>query len=305
MSLGGDEYVLEHGDYTAVVTEVGGGLRALRHGERDLVRSYARDEVRPRYRGALLAPWPNRVVDGRYSFDGQDFQLDITEPERFHALHGLVCWSRFDLLDSDSSSVVLGHHVVPRSGYPFCLQVVVGYALTQDGLTCSVSGRNVGDQPLPYGVASHPYLLGGEGRVDDWTLELPADEVLEVTAERLVPTALRPVAGTAFDFRTATPVGATEVDHAFTGLRPDPGGRVRARVLGPDGLGAECEWDPKIMPWAQVYTGDLPDPAESRRGLALEPMSCPPDAFNSGIDLVTLDPDEQHTAAWTLRAVTG
>lgn len=305
MSLGGDEYVLERGGYKAVVTEVGGGLRVLVHEDRDLILGYAQDEVRPRSRGALLAPWPNRVVDGRYPFDGEAYQLDINEVARGHALHGLVSWARFDLLDSDSSSVVLGHHLVPRPGYPFCLQVVARYALGETGLTCAVSARNVGEQRLPYGLGSHPYLLGGDGRVDEWTLELPAEQVLEVTDDRLVPTGLHAVAGTERDFRTARRIGTAEVDHAFTGLTPDRYGHVRARVLGADGRGAECEWDPVSLPWVQVHTADLPDPDQSRLGLALEPMTCPPDAFNSGKDLVVLDPGEQHTAEWTLRAVTG
>jgi aldose 1-epimerase len=302
MTRGGEEYEIRHGDYTAVITEVGGGFRAVRHGERDLVRPYGPGEVRPRYRGALLAPWPNRVVDGRYSFDGAAYQLSLSEPERHHALHGLVCWSRFELLDSDTSSVVLMHRIVPSTGYPFEVEVVVRYALGEDGFSCSVTAHNVGDARAPYGTASHPYLLGGPGRVDDWTLELPAGRVLEVTEDRLVPTALAPVEGTGFDFRAGRAIGAAELDHAFTGLEPGTDGRVRARELC-DGGGVECEWEPGTMPWVQVHTADLPDPAETRRGLALEPMTCPPDAFNSGADLVVLDPGAEHCAEWTLRAV--
>lgn len=303
MSLGGDEYHLRHGDYTAVVTEIGGGLRELRYGDRDLVRSYHPEEVRPRYRGAILVPWPNRVVDGRYSFDGEEYQLDISEPERHHALHGLVCWSRFELLDSDSTSVVLEHRLVPRTGYPFCVDVRVRYELGEGGLTCAVTARNSGVRRAPYGVASHPYLLGGDGRVDDWTLHVPAARMQQVTADRYVPVGLAPVDSSPFDFRRPRGILTTEVDHAFTDLEPDGDGLVRARVTGADGQGVECEWSPEVLPWVQVHTADLPDAAESRRGLALEPMSCPPDAFNSGTDLKLLGPGEQHVAAWTIRAV--
>jgi len=301
MSLGGKEYLLRGGDYSATVTEVGGGLRLLRHEFRDLIRGYAADEVRPRFRGALLAPWPNRVVDGRYSFDGRLYQLDITEPERHHALHGLVAWSRFELLDSDRSSLVLRHGIVPRPGYPFRILLIVRYRLHDGGLTCSVTATNTGVRRAPYGVGSHPYLLGGPGPVDDWTLELPAAEVQEVTPDRLVPTGVRPVAGTDLDFRTRRLIGGTEVDHAFTGLTPDSDGLVRARLRGADGAGVECEWDPRRLPWVQVHTADLPERSESRRSRALEPMSCPPAALNSGTDLVVLEPGAQHTAEWTIR----
>jgi aldose 1-epimerase len=303
MSAGGDEYVLRHGAYTAVVTQVGAGLRALRYDGRDLVRSYEKGQVRPRYRGALLAPWPNRVVDGRYSFDGDTFQLDLNEPERGHALHGLVTWSRFGLVAADGASVTLGHRLVPRTGYPFDVEVVARYTLGDDGLTCTVTGRNVGDRPLPYGVAGHPYLLGGPGRVDDWTLDVPAEQVLEVTSDRLVPKGLLPVEGTDQDFREPHRIGVTALDHAFTGLRTEPDGTVRVRVLGADGRGAECAWDAATMPWVQVHTADLPDPGESRRGLAVEPMTCPPDAFNSGTDLTVLGPGDTRVATWTLRAI--
>lgn len=303
MTRGGLEYEIQHGDYTAVITEVGGGFRSIRHGERDLVRPYGPTEVRPKYRGALLAPWPNRVVDGRYSFDGVTYQLSLSEPERFHALHGLVCWSRFELLDSDTSSVVLMHRIVPSTGYPFEVEVEVRYALDEHGFGCSVTAHNVGDHRAPYGTASHPYLVAGPGRVDDWTLELPAERVLTVTPDRLVPTGLAPVEGTAFDFREPHRIGPTTLDHAYTGLPPTVDGPVQARVLAEDGSGVECSWDSDRMPWVQVHTADLPDPAETRRGLALEPMTCPPDAFNSGTDLVVLEPGAEHCAEWGLRAV--
>jgi aldose 1-epimerase len=315
MSLGGEEHLLRHGDYTAAVTEVGGGLRFLRHGERDLLLGYAVDGIRRYYRGALLAPWPNRVVDGRYRFDGESFRLDLSEPERGHALHGLVVWSRFAVRTSDPSSVSLTHSLVPRTGYPFALELTVSYRLGDGGLTCSVTARNIGQRRAPYGVAPHPYLVAGHGRVDDWALELPAEQVMEVTADRLVPTGLRPVAGSTLDFREERTIGTTRLDHCFTALRPaddaddaddphDPyDGRVHARLLSADGHGVECAWDAATLPWVQVHTADLPDPAESRRGLALEPMTCPPDAFNSGTDLVVLDPGEEHTAEWALRAV--
>jgi aldose 1-epimerase len=195
MSLGGDELQLRHGDLTAVVTEVGGGLRLLRHRDRDLVLPYRRDEVRPRYRGAVLAPWVNRVVDGRYEFDGAVHQLDINEPERHHALHGLVCWVRWEALDVEESAATLMHRVVPQPGYPFEVELRATYSLADDGLTCTVTGRNVGSSRAPYGAAGHPYVLGASGTLDTWTLRLPAARYLEVTADRLVPTGTARVQG--------------------------------------------------------------------------------------------------------------
>ena len=304
MSRGGAEHLIRHGDYSAAVTEIGAGLRFLRLGARDLVRPYAADQVRPRYRGVLLAPWPNRVVDGRYSFGGESFQLDITEPDRGHALHGLVSWERFDLVEHDADSVTAVHRLVPRPSYPFELELRAHYRLGGDGLTCEVTARNVGDRPAPYGVAGHPYLVAGPGPIDRWTFELPAARVLEVTPERLVPRGVADVAGTDFDFRTVRSLDGLELDHALTALTPDPDGLVRARVLGEDGAGVSCTWDPAELPWVQVHTADLPPPEATRAGLAVEPMTCPPDAYNSGTDLRVVAPGGTTSAAWTLAAVT-
>ena len=300
MSRGGVEHRLVHGDLTAVVTEVGAGVRSFTHCRRDLVLPYDEGEVRPRYRGVLLAPWPTRVVDGRYSFEQREYQLPLTEPERGHALHGLVAWSRFDRVAGDAASVTLVHRLVPTTGYPFDLEVRAAYSLDDAGLTCVVTAVNHGDRRAPYGVGSHPYLVAGDGPVDRWTLELPADQVLEVTESRLVPRQLAPVAGGTFDFREERSLDGVFLDHAFTGLRPDDEGLVRALVRGSDGAGVRCTWRASELPWVQVHTADLPPPERSRAGLALEPMSCAPDAFNSGAGLLVLEPGESVEHAWVI-----
>lgn len=304
MSNGGGEHALSHGPYRAVATEVGGGLRLLRHEGRDLIRPYPADEVRPRFRGAILAPWPNRVADGRYRFDGAEHQLDLSEPERANALHGLVCWVRFEVLERTASSVTLRHDLVPQPGYPFALRLTVHHELADTGLTTTVTARNNGDHDAPYGVAPHPYLVAGPGPLDAWTLQLPASTVLEVTPDRLLPAGRGEVSHTDRDFRSARVIGTTELDHAFTGLGAGPDGRARVQVYDDTGRGAECTWDPAVLPWLQVHTGDLPgEPENTRRGLAVEPMTCPPDAFRSGEDLVVLAPAGEHVASWTLAAL--
>jgi aldose 1-epimerase len=306
MSRGGAEHTLRHGDLEAVATEVGGGLRLLRSGDRDLVRPYAAGEVRPRFRGAILAPWPNRVADGRYRFGGEVHQTAISEPERGSALHGLVCWVRFAVVERAPAAITLQHDLVPQPGYPWCLRLTVRHTLDDDGLTTEVRALNTDEREAPYGVAPHPYLVAGAGRVDDWTLRLPAAQVLEVTPDRLLPRGLAPVTGTDRDFRAARQITDTELDHAFTDLAADPDGRTRVVLTDSEGVGVECVWDGTSLPWLQVHTGDLPaEPDQTRRGLAVEPMSCPPDAFNSGTDVVVLAPGDEHVAAWTIRPVGG
>ncbi|PSL04685.1 aldose 1-epimerase [Haloactinopolyspora alba] len=303
MSPSGSQLELHHGDYTAVVTEVGATLRELRVETRPLVVGFGPDEIRPAHRGAVLAPWPNRIADGRYSFGGVSRQLPVTEPARGNALHGLVTWVRWQVVEHEAGHAVLRHRLVPQPGYPHPLELTVRYRLDDDGLHWSVEASNTGDSAAPYGCAPHPYLVAGDGRVDDWTLELPASEYLEVTPDRLLPVERASVDGTALDFRDGRRVGDTFVDHAFTALGHDPDGRSRARLRDGTGQGVEMSWDATRCPWIQIHTGDRPGEAAHRAGMAVEPMTCPPDAFNSGTDVVALAPGASHQATWTISAL--
>jgi aldose 1-epimerase len=290
--LSGAQYDLAFGDYRASIASVGASLRSLTLAGRDLVVPFDADEVRPAFRGATLAPWPNRVVDGRYSFAGEDHQLALTEPERGHALHGLVAWTSFDLIASGPDYVQLATTIEAQSGYPFRVEVRVEYRLTEEGLFNSVTAINTGVDAAPFGAGPHPYLVAGEGRVDDWTLHLPAEQVLTVTADRLIPIEAVSVDGTEFDFRAPAAIGDTFIDHAFTGLTT-----ASATITAPGGTGVTMTWD-AACPWVQVHTADRPIAELNRLGLAVEPMTCPPDAFNSGTDLLVIEPGESVTAGW-------
>lgn len=309
-SPSGAEYELAVGPYRASVSEVGASLRALTHDGRDLVVPWPRTQPRPLSRGAVLAPWPNRIEDGRYTLDGETHQLALTEPERHHAMHGLVQWARFEPVDADSATsadpgkqVALRHRLVPQQGYEWELEITVTYHLDTDGLSWSVHTRNSGTGDAPYGVAPHPYLRGGTGGVDDWTVRVPAAQYLEVTEDRLLPVALRDVEATPFDLRRPAPLVGVQLDHAFTALRPDADGSVHVDVTDETGAGARVRWDAVACPWVQVHTADRPDPEDDRVGLAVEPMTCPPNAFASGTDLIRLGPGDEHEVTWHLSAL--
>lgn len=288
-----------HG-YEVEIASVGATLRALRYYGRDLIVPFDANEVRPNYRGATLAPWPNRVVDGRYTLAGQEHQLALTEPSRAHALHGLVAWADFAFRVVAADRAVLAAVIEPQAGYPFRVEVEVEYRLSEAGLTQSVTGRNLGEGVAPWGTGPHPYLVAGSepGQVDRWTLTLPAAEVLTVTPDRLSPVAVHPVdAHPEWDFRGARVIGDVFIDHAFTTLE-FADGRTEVRLIDANGQGVALSWD-EHCPWVQIHTADTDDPATHRIGLAVEPMTCPPDAFNSGVDLVTLEPGAAHAASWT------
>jgi aldose 1-epimerase len=292
----GTQYTISHGAYTATIASVGASLRELRFEDRDLVVPFAADEVRPAFRGATLAPWPNRIVGGVYSFGGQRYKVALTEPERGHALHGLVGWLDFTLVQQSDSAVTLQGVIQPQVGYPWRVVVTVTNTLTDAGLATTVTATNESSTPAPWGTGPHPYLVAGPGHVDDWTLDLPAASVL-LTTELLAPTEVAPAKSVGLDWREPHPVGDTFIDHAFTDFSAS-----RVRVTDSTGSGVEMTWGPECR-WVQLHTADRPAPERSRIGLAVEPMTCPPDAFNSGTDLVTLEPAASSTASWAIAAI--
>lgn len=295
--ISGEQYELTFEGYRASIASVGASIRSLTIDGRDLVVPFDADEVRPHFRGATLAPWPNRVIDGTYSFGGEDYLLDLSEPKRGHALHGLVAWQDFALVSQVSNRLALATTIEARYGYPFRLDILVEFTLDADGLHTLVTATNTGADDAPYGVAPHPYLVAGSGQVDDWTLTLPADTVMTVTEDRLIPTGAATVADGGFDFRSGRQLGDIIIDHAFTDLTA-----FEVTITSPEGTGVAMTWD-EACPWVQVHTADQPDPAISRLGLAVEPMTCPPDAFNSGLDLIVIAPGESSSAGWAIRGL--
>ncbi|WP_137845866.1 aldose 1-epimerase family protein [Microbacterium sp. 2FI] len=308
--MSGTQHALRAGDYEAVIASVGATLRSLTYDGRDLVVPFEADEVRPAHRGATLAPWPNRVVDGKYAFGGVERQLALSEPARSHALHGLATWLDFEAIDKGPDHVTLAAVIPAQTAYPWRIIVTTTFSLGPDGLTQSVTARNDSESPAPWGTGPHPYLVAGAGRVDEWTLELPAELVLAVTPDRLIPTDVAAVDADEperFDFREARLIATAEIDHAYTGLIRDADGTATVRVTDAAGHGVEMSWD-AACPWVQIHTADKPDPDSSRIGLAVEPMTCAPDAFNADAypydaGLIVIEPEASATASWRIAAI--
>ena len=287
----GEQVGLAHGDQRVVVVEVGGGLRAYSSGDRPVLDGYREDELCSSGRGQLLIPWPNRIADGRYEFEARAHQLALDEPERGNAIHGLVRWAAWGIAEHAPDRVVLRHLLHPQPGFPFTLDLSVEYRLSDGGLTVRTEATNVGEGACPYGAGAHPYLALDASRVDDVTLQVPARAVLDAD-ERGIPVGAHPVEGTELDFRATKRVGELRLDHCFTGLERDNDGRARVRL----GNGATL-WADESYDYLMVFTGDgLPD--VERRSIAVEPMTCAPNAFRSGDGLIRLGPGEAHAGLW-------
>jgi aldose 1-epimerase len=305
VAASGDQFEVAAGGYRAVVTESGAALRVLEYDGRALVDGFPEDETSRAARGQLLVPWPNRIRDGAYSFDGRDLQLGLTEPERHNACHGLARWAAWTPEEHTATSVSLGYRLMAQTGYPWTLDLHVLFDLSADGLTVTQTATNLSDRPAPYASGAHPYLSVGPGPVDTWELTLPASLRL-ISDERQLPVGEEPVTGTPYDFRMARPVRDLVLDHAFGELSRDDDGVAVAQVHDPaTGRGAAL-WVDRHHPWLMVYSAD-DGSARARCALAVEPMTAPPDAFRSGRDLRRLaaagEPGDEVSVSWGIRTL--
>lgn len=309
--LSGHQYTITLGDQEATITDVGAKVRRYAVGGRDVFTPFDEDEVAPAGHGAVLAPWPNRLRDGRYSVDGVEYQLPISEPSRGTALHGLAMWQRWSLLDPVSEpargiadddahrsgqAVTLRLRLAPSAGYPFDLLLRATYRLTSAGLRVTVTATNLGQRSAPYGIGFHPWLSPGGASLDECTIRLDATTRVTVD-DRLLPTGTTPATGS-YDLTEPRTLRGLALDDAYVDVLRDDDGLSWIRLSAPDGRTAAVWMDGTMDTW-QICTGDAIDPPAIRRtGVAAEPMSCVADAFRTGDRLVWLAPGEEHTVTW-------
>ncbi|MHB1499803.1 MAG: aldose 1-epimerase family protein [Candidatus Dormibacteria bacterium] len=304
MTPSGRQFCLRLEAQEAVVTEVGATLREYRAGGRPVIDGFPVGERSHDGRGQVLLPWPNRIDGGRYPFAGSDQQLPINEVEHGNAIHGLARWVPWDLQELTETSVTLSVTIAPQPGYEHRLFGSVGYRLIEDGLTVQVQATNRGDGILPFGVGFHPYLLIPAVPVDRLELLLPARLRLPADARGIPTGDPVPVAGSEFDFTRPRRIGELRLDTTYTEIAPAASGLTEVELRHPSAGEGVRLWSDQNLPYVQVFTGDsLADPLVRRRSLAVEPMSCPPNAFRSGRGLTLLEPGATFTARWGLSAL--
>ncbi len=290
-SPSGEQVELAHGDQRAVVVGVGGGLRGYWLGDAPVLDGYGLDELCSSGRGQILAPWPNRIQDGSYEFEGSAFQLALDEPERRNAIHGLVRWAQWTVVEREARPRRARAPPPPEPGLSVHARSPGRVLAGEEGLTVLVQATNAGPDACPYGVGAHPYIAAGDGLVDELELSVPARTAL-VSDQRSIPVDRKPVEGTELDFRVPKAIGSVQLDHCFTDLERAADGRARVELGGRAAL-----WVDESYPYVMVFTGDaLPD--VSRRSVAVEPMTCAPNAFRSGNGLIRLEPGQTHSGTW-------
>lgn len=292
MTLTGRQYPITAGEFEATVVAVGGGLRRFAHRGVDITCTYDDDELPPKGCGAVLVPWPNRLRGGRYTFDGREHQLALTEPSARNAIHGLGRWARWTAVRHEESAVTMVLDLVPQTGWPFEVSVEVTYALdAQSGLRVSTRALNHGTVRAPFGAGFHPYLCCGPTPLSDVALTVPASQRL-VVDEAQVPVGTQSVERTEYDLRRGRALGKLRLDDGFTDL-PAGGAAVEFRA----GRSGARLWFDETFRYVQVFTVEA-FPGADCAGVAVEPMTCAPDAFNSGAGLIVLEPKTEWSGSW-------
>jgi aldose 1-epimerase len=294
----GTRIALANGTARAEVGTLAAVLCSLRIGDIHLTEPIAADASPAFCNGTVLVPWPNRVRDGRWAYDGRMLQLDITEPDRGNALHGLLQFTEHEVREHTDASVALGAVVAPQHGWPFQLDSWVRFELLPDGIDVTHGVLNNGELPAPYATGTHPFLRVGDVPVGELTFTAPAASYFAVD-DRLNPTGELAVTDTQFDLRQPRRVSELELDTAYGGLNTKD--RVSAVLAAPDGSTVSVlqddDWE-----YLQVFTtNSYPGPDGPKTAIAVEPMTAPPDALNSGQGLRWLEPGELWEGSWGLR----
>ncbi len=304
MSPTGEQIELSHGNHKAVVVELGAGLREYTIDGRLVVEGYARNEMCPVGRGNILSPWPSRIKNGRYTFLGMKNQLPVVSPEQPYAVHGFVRWEKWAITEVNQSSVVMSHEVLPRPGYPFSLSLQVRYELSDNGLSVKLSATNVGLTECLYGVGFHPYFSAGAQIVDDAYLQVPADSWCDVD-ESDSQISFHSVEGTLHDFRRLKRIGDSQLRYLAVLKSDSRDGISRIKLYSPQSNRTVTVWADSSLPYALLFTGD-PLPVDyRRRAIAIEPFSCPPNAFRQQWQDAILRPQQTHQVFWGIQESIG
>ena len=295
----GHQYALHHdgahGPVEAVITSVAAALRLLTVDGHDLVQGFDETVSPPFGCGIVLVPWPNRVRDGRWVHEGTALQLDLTEVDRTNAIHGLLRNTPYQLVEKSDDAVTLGAAVVPQHGYPFHLWTTVEYRLTGNGITVTHSVTNLGAQPAPYAVGTHPFIRVGSHPVDELTISARTVEHVMVD-DRLNPVGLEPATG-GWDLTEGRIVGELAFDDAFR-VQPDDDGVTRTVLTAADGAETEV-WQDGDWEWLQLFiTRSYPTADGPVTAIAVEPMTAPADALNSGLGLRWIEPGASWSGSW-------
>lgn len=250
------------------------------------------------FEGAKLFPFPNRINNGKYTWADKKYQLPINFPSQNHAIHGLVQEKQFRIVDKKTAKDEATVWVELNSdgnipGYPFKYKLNIIFSLSRfDGIICQTIAKNTDKVNIPIGDGWHPYFQTGT-KINNLYLKLPADKVVKQN-KKMIPTGKT----VSFDkFTRLAKIGNHTFDTCYK-IKQSDKNRVNIELYDP-------KQNLKLIVWQetgknkynyfQVYTPPL------RNCIALEPMTCTPDAFNNKRGLVILKPKEKYSASFGVK----
>ncbi|MBF4635504.1 aldose 1-epimerase family protein [Agreia pratensis] len=295
----GTQFSVAFGDSRATITELAAGLRGLVLNGVEVVREYPEQSLPPMGQGIVLVPWPNRIAKGAWVLDGVKQQLDITEPSTGNATHGLLRNTAYSVAEEGEGFLTLRARVFPQHGYPFLLDTSVSYEISEAGLTVTHAITNESDSPAPVAVGAHPYFVIGSTPTEDLTLTIAADTVFEYD-DAFIPTAEVPVDDAGLDLRAGRHLSEVDLNHAFGSLT-ETGGQNIHTLVAPDGQRVEL-WTDSNFAYVQAYNPrEFPFETGTGMAIALEPMTAPANAFNTGEGLHWVEPGASWMLSWGVR----
>lgn len=295
MALSGEQWTISYSGWEAVIASVGGGVRLFSYEGKPYIDGYDDDEIAVGSAGHILAPWPGRIDSGEYEFGGVTHRVPWNEPATRTAMHGLVGWLTWTAVDVSESAVSLECSLPAQPGYPFPLQLRVRWSVGPGGLRASHYVSNIGATPCPFGLGVHPYVKLPGSTLGQWKLTVPAKTELTVDDRNL------PTGTTKARFTEPTLLGETVLDTSFGDLERGSDGNAAVVLTAEDDSEEVTVWADSSFGWFHVYTSDTLDGDRRRRSVAVEPMSCPPNAMRTGTDLVTLAPGELWSGIWGIK----
>lgn len=297
MSEGGPKLLtIADEELTCTISPTGATLHRMRQGDLELLAAPAVVDPALGHHGAVLEPWPNRIANAAYVFDGRQHRLPVNDVAYGHAIHGFVFDREWRIDEHGQHGIRLSTDIAQAPGYPFDVRVEVAYRVEAGTLRCDAAWENLGETDAPFGLGFHPYLRLDDD-LDSWIVRVPARTVMDTDPSTKLPLARRPVTREA-DFMEPAAIGGRSFSRAYGDLVRDERGVATVQLASRTrAVTIACS---SAFRWVQVFTADLPTTELRRAGLAIEPQTCPPNAFVSGDDLMRLAPGERTTAWWSL-----
>ncbi len=291
-----------NGEYATILPDFGGNVNQIVLVKNDgellsVIDGYiteAEAKQNAGYRSSKLMPFPNRLCDGKYTFDQKKYQCDISRPQEAHAIHGLWHSTKMQVIKLKSTEKKATLHLLHTykggdNGYPFKCTILYKYRLSNKGFRCTTEVLNEGKTPMPFGDGWHPYFKLDSPSIDDLEMITPPVRYL-VNNNRNVPTG---ELVSFLDFFQGASLAQTNLDHGFKLLQSN--GKAKTILRNPLTKTAIKIWQQageQQYDYLQIYTPN------DRKTIAIEPMTCAANAFNNNLGTIIIAPKETWTSKY-------